>query len=93
MEKYGVKNSLFVQNLKCGGCAATIEKALNAMEGVTSVKVNQETSEVIYTSFANDSNIMVESKLASIGYPAVDSDNTTMHKINSFVSCAKGRLS
>ncbi|MCO6494489.1 MAG: heavy-metal-associated domain-containing protein, partial [Bacteroidetes bacterium] len=47
----------FVDNIKCGGCANTVTKKLNAYEGVTDVAVNVEEGRV---SFSAPDNLSVE---------------------------------
>ena len=41
---------LEIQNLKCGGCANTIETELLKIDGVTQVLVNEEDSKVRFES-------------------------------------------
>ena len=80
-----------IENLKCGGCAATIIKGLTALEDVTEVTVN--VAESIVTIASNkDVKEMVKVKLAKLGYPEVGDKNTVLHKAKSFVSCAVGRI-
>ena len=80
-----------IENLKCGGCAATIIKGLTALENVTEVTVDVEKSVVSITS-TNEKMDLIKEKLSKLGYPAVGDKNTTVHKIKSFVSCAIGRI-
>lgn len=82
-----------ILNLKCGGCANSIKKGLEQIEGVGTVSVDLETSNVgVETS---DEAILneVKAKLSSMGYPEVGDANTVLHKAKSFVSCATGRMS
>lgn len=84
--------TLIVQNLKCGGCANTITKAVQSIDGITDVAVDKNTSTV---SFTPNSDLLIEkvkSKLAHLGYPEIDAHNTIVHKAVSFISCATGRL-
>lgn len=94
MEKNGlIQKNIVIQNLKCSGCSKTIEKALMEIEGLQSVEINVEESRIKYAIKSHKINDQVENKLANLGYPLLDSENNTLHKINSFVSCAKGKLS
>ena len=80
-----------IENLKCGGCAATIIKGLTALEDVTEATVN--VAESIVTIASNkDVKEAVKVKLAKLGYPEVGDKNTVLHKAKSFVSCAVGRI-
>ena len=80
-----------IENLKCGGCAATIKKGLLGLEGVKDVNVDVEKSIV---SISSDSENIeeIKLKLSKLGYPETGDKNTVIHKAKSFVSCAVGRL-
>lgn len=84
--------TLEILNLKCGGCANTIKKGILAIEGVTEVSIDLETSKVGVNT--EDETVLknVKSKLAAMGYPEVGDANTIIHKAKSFVSCATGRM-
>ncbi|MFK5959218.1 MAG: heavy metal-associated domain-containing protein [Lutibacter sp.] len=81
-----------ILNLKCGGCANTVEKGVTAIDGVNNVSVNVETSRVTIDTTEESIVTIVKQKLASLGYPEVGADNTIIHKAKSFVSCATGRM-
>ena len=83
--------TLSIENLKCGGCAATIKKGLLSLDHVYNVEVSVDTSEVTYESSTDVSEIAKE-KLSKMGYPMVGDKNTLGHKAKSFVSCAIGRM-
>ncbi|WP_372744750.1 heavy-metal-associated domain-containing protein [Lutibacter sp.] len=83
---------LEILNLKCGGCANSIKKGLLAINGVTDVTVDLETSKVTIDTKDNSVLTEVKNKLASMGYPEVGDSNTIIHKAKSFVSCATGRM-
>lgn len=80
-----------IENLKCGGCAATIKKGLLSIENVSDVLVDVANDTVSITS----ENILIDvikEKLSKLGYPEVGDKNTIVHKAKSFVSCAVGRI-
>lgn len=83
--------TLIIENLKCGGCAATIKKGLLSLDHVENVEVNVDSSEVTYEASADVSDAVKE-KLSKMGYPMVGDKNTLGHKAKSFVSCAIGRM-
>ena len=56
--------------IKCGGCAANIEKGLNNFSGVTEVKVDIESNIVSLQGTTLDKTV-IENKLAELGYPAI----------------------
>ena len=83
-----------VENIKCGGCARTIETSLLKLAGVTQVMVDIEQGQIQIEGEAFDSTEVAQ-KLLSLGYPEKGSVEglaslTAMGK--SFVSCAIGRF-
>ena len=82
---------IHIENLKCGGCAATIKKGILGIDSVENVDVNAETSEVS-VSHKTDVISQIKQKLSKLGYPESGDKNTLAHKAKSFVSCAVGRL-
>jgi copper chaperone CopZ len=80
-----------IENLKCGGCAATIKKGLLTIDSIESVEVDVEKSIVSITS-ENENLGLIKEKLSKLGYPEVGNKNTIVHKAKSFVSCAVGRI-
>ncbi len=86
-----MKTTLQIENLKCGGCAATIKKGILAIHGVDKVDVNLEESSVSITSTKNNLK-EVKIKLSKLGYPEIGDKNTVLHKAKSFVSCAVGKI-
>ena len=43
-----MKTTLYIQNLKCGGCANTITKNVSSIDAVTEVSVNVEENSVSF---------------------------------------------
>ena len=88
-----METTIYVQNLKCGGCANTIAKNVNAIEKITNVKVNVEESSVSFN-FETEANLAeVKNKLQSLGYPEDGEANSLGSKAKSYVSCAIGKMS
>ncbi len=86
-----MKQEIYIENLKCGGCANTIINGLNSIKGTENVNVDVENSLVTLTS--NEATlILVKEKLSKLGYPEVGDKNTVLHKAKSFVSCAVGKV-
>lgn len=83
--------TLFVQNIRCGGCANTITKKLS--EEFTGVVVDIENGSV--TVNENDEN-KLKSALKALGYPTADQTLSKFEggvmKAKSFVSCAVGKV-
>ncbi|CAM1356631.1 MULTISPECIES: heavy-metal-associated domain-containing protein [Tenacibaculum] len=83
---------IYIENLKCGGCAATIKKGLLEIDGVDTVTVDVEKS-LIAVNTPLENLQKVKEKLSKLGYPEVGDKNTVLHKAKSFVSCATGKMS
>ena len=80
-----------IENLKCGGCAATIKKGISTINVVNDVAVDVENSMVTIDS-ENANLLEIKEKLSKLGYPEAGDKNTVLHKAKSFVSCAVGRI-
>jgi copper chaperone len=89
--KQEMKSEIKIENLKCGGCAATIKKGLSSLKNVNQVEVDVEKS-IVAIQMTNDDLKEVKEKLSKLGYPEVGDKNTVVHKAKSFVSCAVGRM-
>lgn len=87
-----METKIYIENLKCGGCAATIKKGILSLENVDEVEVNVDESLVKVISSSDESNAIKE-KLSKMGYPEVGDKNTMIHKAKSYVSCATGKMS
>ena len=87
-----METKIYIENLKCGGCAATIKKGILAVEGVSEININVDESLVEVTT---DQDVItdVKDKLSKMGYPEVGDANTLLHKAKSYVSCATGKMS
>ncbi|WP_333810134.1 heavy-metal-associated domain-containing protein [Flavobacterium sp.] len=88
-----MQTTIYIQNLKCGGCANTITKGLNDIETVKNVHVNVEDSSVTFDYEMDEKLIEVKTKLKSLGYPEYGEANSLGSKAKSYVSCAIGKMS
>ncbi len=86
-----MKTDIQIENLKCGGCAATIKKGILGLTGVNEVEIDVDKS-IVSIVTENENLEEIKSKLSKLGYPEVGDKNTVVHKAKSFVSCAVGRL-
>lgn len=91
---------VWVENIKCGGCANGIQKRLLELEGVDAVQVDIELGQVtVEPDSAVDSEVLaqeVKSTLSSMGYPevgSVEGIKAARAKAKSYVSCAVGKMS
>lgn len=84
-----------VDNLKCGGCANTVNNTLGKNPDILDVKVDPEDGRVeVRLKEGEDTPIIewVKRTLAKLGYPEKGT-GTGIQKVRSYVSCAVGRLS
>nr|WP_272911654.1 heavy metal translocating P-type ATPase [Loktanella sp. M215] len=71
---------LSIPDLRCGGCVATIERALNARTDVASARVNLTLKQAVVTFADADTDpTSVISALTMLGYPAIPSDQHQSH--------------
>lgn len=88
-----MKTTLYIQNLKCGGCANTITKNIASLDAITDVSVNVEESCVSFDYPTEEKLIEVKEKLKALGYPEDGEANSLGSKAKSYVSCAIGKIS
>lgn len=84
--------TIYIQNLKCGGCASTVTKSLSAVEGIENVSVKVDESTVTFDYQQETKVNEVKEILKKIGYPETEEDNSLGTKTKSFVSCVVGKL-
>lgn len=81
--------NLYVDNIKCGGCANSIIIKLNKL--VNDTKVDVEEGKVSFEYADEETLEQVKSELNSMGYSSKGTSNFTQ-KASSYVSCMIGRL-
>jgi len=83
-------NEIEVVNIKCGGCAKSIEDALTK-NGFTEVRVNPGCQKV---QFETGDERLAEKILGKMGYPRAGSQEaqSLLKKAKSYASCMVGRL-
>jgi copper chaperone CopZ len=90
-----MKQTFQVQNVKCGGCANTLRKALEDDFGEVRVEL-RTTPREITLEIEEEKIPLLRQKLISVGYPLVDEEldtiDTISTKAKSFVSCAIGKM-
>ncbi len=88
-----MNTTIYIQNLKCGGCANTVTKNLTEIEGVSNVLVNVEESSVSFEFSSDEKLENVKNTLNRLGYPEDGEANSITAKAKSYVSCAVGKMS
>lgn len=87
-----MNTTLYIQNLKCGGCAHTVITKISAIENIENVNVNLDADRVSFDYNSESDLRNAIKKLLSLGYPVVGEANPLTAKAKSFVSCAVGRM-
>ena len=88
-----MKNTIYIQNLKCGGCASTIIKNISQIESISNIEVNIEESAIFFDASSEEKVEEVKNSLKKIGYPEKGGQNSLGSKAKSYVSCAVGKMS
>lgn len=91
---------IFVENIKCGGCASSIKKQLMALDQVVEVSVDIASGSIFVTadSVASEDEALRRAlceRLLKMGYPekgSVEGLKAAGAKAKSFVSCAMGKM-
>lgn len=84
--------SVHIQNLKCCGCKTTIINRLSEVKNISDVEVDFEENIVTFDYHTNHDFERAKHVLSSIGYPIVGTENKLKTKVQSYLSCAIGRL-
>ena len=72
--------------------ANTITTKLSAIENVSNVNVDVDTSSVSIEHHNDEDLLAIKNKLIAIGYPEEGEKNSVVSKAKSFVSCATGKM-
>jgi copper chaperone len=81
-----------IANLKCEGCETTIKKGLLKIDGVSSVKIDNDKDTVTVTYDDNLDRVKITNKLHSLGYPEATEENGLLLKLKSYASCLIGKI-
>ena len=82
---------IFIANLKCSGCATTIKKEVEKIEGVQNVVVDKD-NDALDVSYENVEREVIIKKLHSLGYPEATEENGLLLQLKSYASCMIARI-
>ena len=82
---------MYIDNLKCGGCANTIRQALLQFEELDLVDIDIEKGAITIRSDQELRSPEYFSVLKKLGYPKAGT-STLLQKGRSYISCAIGRM-
>ena len=92
-----MKKSFKALNIKCGGCAKTVQEALRDDFGEVDVDLEQDPRVVSLEIKDDEAEKLFRKKMRSLGYPMDNEElgkfSATGLKAKSFVSCAVGKMS
>lgn len=86
-----MKHNLNVENIKCSGCAHSIETSLSKMQGVLQVKVDITQGSIQLDVDEVDTLKAVIEKLHHMGYP-LPGKGSGMTTATSYISCLIGKV-
>lgn len=86
-----MKTTLYIQNLKCGGCETSIINKLTELKGISNISIKFQYSTVTFEYQKAKDIETVMAMLKKMGYPPYGEKNTFGKKAKSYISCAKGR--
>lgn len=79
----------YVENMRCSGCANTIESALMKLAGIQRVDISLKDKKVSVMGIGVDRDLIIKA-LEKLGYP-LSGHNSIFRKATSFISCSAGR--
>ena len=88
-----MKTTLFVQNLKCTGCATTIINKLQQIPYVQEIEVDVLHGAITFEMPENEKIKPILEVLQKAGYPEIGENNNLSTQAKSYISCAIGKLS
>jgi len=77
-----MKTTLYIQNLKCGGCVSTIINRLSEFKNIKSVTVKLQYATVTFEHEMKADIEEVKHMLSKIGYPPFGERNSLIKKAN-----------
>ena len=87
-----MKTTLYIQNLKCGGCEATVINRISALKGISNISIKLQYGTITFENETNEDIEEVKQILSRIGYPPFGKNNDLGIKVKSYVNCATGSI-
>lgn len=87
-----MKTTLYIQNLKCGGCESIIINKLSELKGISNITTKLQYATVTFEYETNETVDKVKQLLSKIGYPPFGEKNSLCKKAKSYVSCVSGKI-
>ncbi len=90
VKKEIMREILTVNNIKCGGCEATVRNGLSKIKDVENIHVDSTTGKVGFDYIDEASPEKVRLKLRKMGY--TENDPNFIDTAKSYVSCMMGKI-
>lgn len=87
-----MKETIYIQNVKCSGCAHTIQSKLETISNVSEIEIDIENGALSFNVDSTETTELVKKIVKNIGYPEQGQDNSISSKAKSYVSCAIGKM-
>jgi len=87
-----MKTTLYIQNLKCGGCESTIMDKLSSLKGISNISIKLQYATITFEHDTIETLNKVKQILSNIGYPPFGDKNSLSKKAKSYISCAAGKI-
>ena len=84
--------TIYLANIKCSGCAASIRDKARSVNGVEDVVVNEEECHIQLKYDGESTRSEVLRSLKNMGYPEATEANGLLLKAKSYASCMVGRF-
>jgi len=82
---------IYIQNMKCSGCAKRIEEELLKIKGISGVIVNPDEDSITLECTHSAVLEQVKRLLQKLGYPESGTANTFGLKSKSYINCMIGK--
>ena len=80
-----MKHTIEIQNLKCGGCAKTIENYLGQIANLELGNIDIGTGSITINTTSEETLSLAEKKLQELGYPIIGDKNSVITKAKSLL--------
>ena len=81
-----MKTTLYIQNLKCGGCENEVINKLSALQGISNITIKLQYATVTFVHDTKEVAENVTQMLSQIGYPPYGKKNSLGNKEKSYMS-------
>ncbi|MDG1730348.1 MAG: heavy metal-associated domain-containing protein [Algibacter sp.] len=77
-----MKTTLYIQNLKCGGCETSVINRISALKGISNISIKLQYGTITLEYETNKDIEAVKHVLSRIGYPPSEEKNEIIEKVS-----------